>query len=126
MHTLNDSLHHDSTRLVEVEDPSSSNGSYNISTLLRIVLHKMLCIPVLVAGVVQLIPRSVTMVSTIMLTCLSKLREITKRWRWGNNYNMSRSRPLVNTTLVNLLPLLLMLCHGIINVSVTDSTKFLG
>lgn len=97
-----------------MEDSSLDDRTSSIPQLLRIIIHEMLCSPALVASIYQLVARSITMVSPVMLTCLNKLSKINKRQRWGNNYDKSCFWLLVGTILADQLPLLfvVMIGHG--------------
>lgn len=123
-HILSDSRCHHETRLVELEDSCYCNGSSSIPRLLKTVLHEMLGTPAFIAGVVQFIVLSITMVSTTMLACLRKLRKISRRWRSGSNHRRGHSGSLVNTILGILFLLILVLDSDITNVLVTNSKKF--
>lgn len=78
--TLNDNQCGFSTRLIKIVDFTLRDGLDNVYSLLGTGPHKMVHAPTLVAGVIQVMVGSITMISCATLTRLGGLSRVPRKW----------------------------------------------
>lgn len=123
---MNDSQCSYGIKLFEMKDFSLCNWAHNVSGLLGAIPHKVLCAPVLIVRVVQTTVGSVTMISSVISTQLSRLKGVSTKWEQSSNRYYTVS--LIHTigVRVNHLPLLLLLLNTNVDDMLTSGcNKFL-